>query len=48
VDSVPDLVILRKSGSAGNGTGASGSAARNSDQHITEAVTFKIKIYVRN
>jgi hypothetical protein len=31
VDPVPDPLILEKSGSAGNGTWASGSVARNSD-----------------
>jgi hypothetical protein len=31
VDPVPDPLLLRKSGSAGNGTRASGSVARNSD-----------------
>jgi hypothetical protein len=31
VDPVPDPLVLRKSGSAGNRTGTSGSAARNSD-----------------
>jgi hypothetical protein len=32
VDSVPDLLLLRKSGSAGNWTRTSGSLARNYDQ----------------
>jgi hypothetical protein len=31
VDSVPDLLLLRKSGSAGNRIQTSGSVARNSD-----------------
>jgi hypothetical protein len=35
VDPVPDPLLLRKSGSAGNGTGPSGSVARNSD-HRTQ------------
>jgi hypothetical protein len=38
VDPVPDLLLLRKSGSAGNRTRTSGSVARNSDHQTTEAV----------
>jgi hypothetical protein len=38
VDPVPDPLLLRKSGSAGNRTGTSGSVARNSDYYTTEAV----------
>jgi hypothetical protein len=38
VDTVPDPLLLRKSGSAGNRTRTSGSVARNSDHYITEAV----------
>jgi hypothetical protein len=40
VDPVPDPLILRKSGSAGNRTHASASAsvARNSDHQTTETV----------
>jgi hypothetical protein len=38
VDSVPDLLFFRKSGSAGNRTRISGSRARNSDHYITEVV----------
>jgi hypothetical protein len=38
VDPVPDPLLLRKSGSAGNRTRASGSVARNSDHLTTEAV----------
>jgi hypothetical protein len=40
VDPVPDPLLLRKSGSAGNRTRASGSAARNSDYYTTEAGYF--------
>jgi hypothetical protein len=39
VDPVPDLLLLRKSGSAGNRTRASGSVARSSDHYTTEAVS---------
>jgi hypothetical protein len=38
VDPVPDPLILKKSGSAGNGTRASGSVFKNSDYYTTEAV----------
>jgi hypothetical protein len=38
VDPVPDPLLLRKSGSAGNRTRTSGSVARNSDHLSTEAV----------
>jgi hypothetical protein len=44
VDPVPNSLLLRKSGSAGNRTGTSGSAPRNSDHWTTEAV-FKGKKY---
>jgi hypothetical protein len=40
VDPVPDSLLLRKCGSAGNRTGTSGLAARNSDHRTTEAVTM--------
>jgi hypothetical protein len=40
VDHVPDPLLLRKSGSAGNGNRSSGSVARNSDYQTTEAVYF--------
>jgi hypothetical protein len=40
VDPVPDPLLLRKSGSAGNRTQTSGSVARNSDHKTTEAVYF--------
>jgi hypothetical protein len=38
VDHVPDSLLLRKSGRAGNRTWISGSVARNSDHQTTEAV----------
>jgi hypothetical protein len=38
VDPVPDPLLLRKSGSAGNRTRTSGSVARNSGHRTTEAV----------
>jgi hypothetical protein len=38
MDPVPDPLLLRKSGSAGNRTRTSGSLARNSDHKTTEAV----------
>jgi hypothetical protein len=38
VDPVPDLLLLWKSGSAGNRTWTSGSVARNSDYWTTEVV----------
>jgi hypothetical protein len=40
VDPVPDPLLLIKSGTAGNRTRTSGSAARNSDQKTTEADYF--------
>jgi hypothetical protein len=40
VDSVPDPLLLRKPGSAGNRTRTSGSVTRNSDHETTEAVYF--------
>jgi hypothetical protein len=43
VDPVPDPLLLRKPGSAGNRTRTSGSVARNSDHYTTEAV---ILVYV--
>jgi hypothetical protein len=39
VHPVPDPLLLRKSGSAGNRTQSSGSVTRNSDHLTTEAVT---------
>jgi hypothetical protein len=38
VDRVPDPLLFRKSGSAGNRTRTSGSVAKNSDYLTTEAV----------
>jgi hypothetical protein len=38
VDPVPDPLLLRESGSAGNQTRTSGSVARSSDHQTTEAV----------
>jgi hypothetical protein len=40
VDPVPDPLLLRKCGSAGNRTRTSGSVARNSDRYTIEAVYF--------
>jgi hypothetical protein len=40
VDPVPDPLLLRKSGSAGNEIRTSGSVARNSDHYTTKAVYF--------
>jgi hypothetical protein len=40
VDSVPDPLLLRKFGSAGNRTRTSRSVASNSDHKTTEAVYF--------
>jgi hypothetical protein len=40
VDSVPDPLLLRKSGSAGSRTHTTGSVARNTDHYTTEAVYF--------
>jgi hypothetical protein len=45
VDPVPDPLLLRKSGSAGNRTRASGSVAKNSDHQTTEAIT--VYFYVK-
>jgi hypothetical protein len=44
VDSVPDPLFLRKSGSAGNRTWTSGSVAKNSDYQTTEAVAYDIRL----
>jgi hypothetical protein len=38
VEHVPDPLLLRKSGSAGNRIWTSGSVAMNSDHQTTEAV----------
>jgi hypothetical protein len=43
VDPVPDPLLPRKSGNAGNRTRTSGSVARNSDYLITEAVYFLLR-----
>jgi hypothetical protein len=47
VDPVPDPLILRKSGSAGNRTRTSGSVARNSAQETTQAVYLKLKLKLK-
>jgi hypothetical protein len=39
VDPIPDPLLLRKSGSAGNETRTSGSVAMHSDQQTTAVVT---------
>jgi hypothetical protein len=44
VDPVPDPLLLRKSGSAGNRTRTSGLAARN-DHKTTEAVNINYEKY---
>jgi hypothetical protein len=44
VDHVPDPLLLRKSGSAGNRIRTSGSVARNSDHWTTEVVNLNIII----
>jgi hypothetical protein len=41
VDPVPDPLLLRNSGSAGNRTWTSGSVARNSDHYTTKAVQLQ-------
>jgi hypothetical protein len=41
VDPVPDPLLLRKSGSAGNRTRTSGSVARNSD-HKSITIEFSL------
>jgi hypothetical protein len=43
VDSVSDPLLLRKSGSAGNRTRNSGSAAKYSDHQTTEALSFNLR-----
>jgi hypothetical protein len=43
VDPVPDPLLLRKSGSAGNRTRTSGPVARNSGYYSTEAVGLILK-----
>jgi hypothetical protein len=44
VDPVPDPLLLRKSGSAGNRIQTSGSVARNSDHYTTETVCYSLVI----
>jgi hypothetical protein len=44
VDPVPDLQLLRKSGSAGNRARTCASVARNSDHYTTEAVNVAGRI----
>jgi hypothetical protein len=44
VDSVPDPLLLRKSGSVANRTRAFGYVARNSDHYTTEAVELDNEI----
>jgi hypothetical protein len=39
MDPVPDQLLFRKAGSAGNRTWTSESIARNSDHYTTEAVS---------
>jgi hypothetical protein len=46
MDPVPDPLLLRKSGSAGNRTQTSASASRNSDYWTT--VSMKVSDYVYN
>jgi hypothetical protein len=44
VDPVPDPLLLRKSGSAGNRTKISGSVARNSDHYTTGTVSLSLSL----
>jgi hypothetical protein len=44
VDPIPDLLLLRKSGSVGNRTRTSRSVARNSDHLTTEVVHYSLSI----
>jgi hypothetical protein len=48
VGPVPDLLLLRKSGSAGNRTRTSGSVARNSDHYTTDRrpIVMKDRVYI--
>jgi hypothetical protein len=43
VDPVPDPLLLRKSGSDGNRTRDSGSAARDCDHQTAEAEALKVQ-----
>jgi hypothetical protein len=46
VDPVPDPLLVRKSGSAGNRTRASGSVATNPDYYWSDVrITFLISLY---
>jgi hypothetical protein len=42
VDPIPDPLLLRKSGSAGNKTWATGSVVRNSDHETTEVSAIEV------
>jgi hypothetical protein len=44
VDPVPDPLLLRKSGSAGNRTRTSRTVTNNSDHKTTEAVKLKLQV----
>jgi hypothetical protein len=46
VDRVPDSLLLRKTGSAGNLTQTTESVVRKSENYTTEAVSIYIYIYV--
>jgi hypothetical protein len=48
MDPVPDQLVLRESGSAGNRTRTSGYVARDSDYYITDAVHIHIYIQIEN
>jgi hypothetical protein len=48
VDSVPDPLLLRKSGNAGNRTRASESVARNSDHWAVLILSFTLRLVLPN
>jgi hypothetical protein len=48
VDPVPDPLLLRKSGRAGNRTRTSASVARNSDHYTTESVRHVTQMEMEN
>jgi hypothetical protein len=48
VDPVPDPLLLRKSGRAGNRTRTSGSVARNYDHQTTDAESANLRQKSRN
>jgi hypothetical protein len=48
VEPVPDPLLLRKSGSAGNRNGTSGSVARNSDTRPQMRSTFFYTTYINS